>query len=261
MQIIDTKYSLLLPINRDNFIKYCKEFDVAISNPSSTKNFALIYKGIGVLIARFVSSVVFSTSKSKFIKNSEIELYLKESARIKETMSNKEELVITPPEGYSIDLEKSNLALGVIKFKSNELKVRNYQDIIDQRLLINSNCYKVDINGVIIKESIYYNNKTNVINLFRSYNRKYLASAIALIKLGNVLSHYKDVANNQYMDDIRNKISRDLFSIKCNGKELWVEFENTFTGLNLPFLFTGLESAKDFLKYNKDDLETYFMIK
>lgn len=261
MQIIDTKYSLLLPISRDNFIKYCKEFDVVITNPSSTKNFALIYKGIGVLIARFVSSVVFSTSKSKFIKNSEIELYLKESARVKETMSNKEELVITPPEGYSIDLEKSNLALGVIKFKSNELKVRNYQDIIDQKLLVNSDCYKVDINGVIIKESVYDNNKTNVINLFRSYNRKYLASAIALIKLGNVLSYYNDVATNQDMNDIRNKVPRNLFSIKCNGKGLWIDFESIFIGINLPFLFTELESAKDFLHYNKDDLETYFMIK
>ena len=261
MQIIDTKYSLLLPINRDNFIKYCKEFNVAISNPSSTKNFALIYKGIGVLIARFVSSVVFSTSKSKFIKNSEIELYLKESTRVKETMSNKKELVITPPEGYSIDLENSNLDLGVIKFKSNELKVRNYQDIIDQRLLINSNCYKVDINGVIIKESIYYNNKTNVINLFRSYNRKYLESAIALIKLGNVLSYYKNVATNQDMEDIRNKVRTGLFSIKCNGKELWIDFKTTFIGLNPPFIFTELGSAKDFLKYNKEDLETYFMIK
>lgn len=56
-------------------------------------------------------------------------------------------------------------------------------------------------------------------------------------------------------------ISRDLFSIKCNGKELLIDFETSFIGLNIPFLFTKLESARGFLHYNKDDLETYFMIK
>lgn len=54
-------------------------------------------------------------------------------------------------------------------------------------------------------------------------------------------------------------ISRDNFIKYC--KELLIDFETSFIGLNIPFLFTKLESARGFLHYNKDDLETYFMIK
>lgn len=113
-------------------------------------------------------------------------------------------LQINIPKGHIVDLEKSDLKLGVIHFKKVE-EVMNYEDVAE-KLFLNNKTYFVSAGTKEIERWDTSSDKY-YINSGNSTSREQLESIMALNKLCNVAKYLNGDWVPNYNDDTEKKWS------------------------------------------------------
>lgn len=146
------------------------------------------------------------------------------------------DLKINCPEGYEIDMYKSNLSEGIVYFKEVE-KVLKYQDI-SNLLFLDKKSYYIDGEGEVEDYEITHND-------YESYNhsttKDQLESILALNKLCNVAKYL----NGDWLPNWEDGEYKYIFSlIKGNNIKIDNWLSTTFTGV----YFKTKELAKQAIK-------------